>query len=114
MIIFTEVLQHGTLPWAAEHDRRSILWRYSPGNMSFHPSGYSVKEHSFQRHWSEHLHRWPAEWYEGLDEAGQSVLEPACKRQATAESRTLCIACRVSFVISALRFTNRPLRDGRL
>ena len=68
MIIFTEVLQHGTLPWTAEHDRRSILWRYSPGNMSFHPSGYSVKEHSFQRHWSEHLHRWPAEWYEGLDE----------------------------------------------
>ena len=69
--------------------------------MSFHPSGYSVKEHSFQRHWSEHLHHWPEEWYEGLDEAGQSVLEPACKRQATAESRTLCIACRVSFVISA-------------
>ena len=98
MIIFTEVLQHGPPPWTAEHDRRSILWRYSPGNMSFHPSGYSVKEHSFQRHWSEHLHHWPAAWYEGLDEAGQSVLEPACKRQATAESRTLCIACRVYFV----------------
>ena len=86
MIIFTEVLQHGTLPWTAEHDRRSILWRYSPGNMSFHPSGYSVKEHSFQRHWSEHLHHWPEEWYEGLDEAGQSVLEPACKRQDIAAS----------------------------
>ena len=58
--------------------------------MSFHPSGYSVKEHSFQRHWSEHLHRWPAEWYEGLDEAGQSVLEPACKRQAITASLGPC------------------------
>ena len=66
-----------TLPWTAEYDRRSILWRYSPGNMSFHPSGYSVKEHSFNLHWREHPHRWPASWYEGLDEAAQTVLEPA-------------------------------------
>ena len=45
--------------------------------MAFHPPGYSVKEHSFSRHWSEHVHHWPASWYEDLDPAGQAVLEPA-------------------------------------
>jgi hypothetical protein len=73
VIIFTENLQHGTLPWNAEHDRRSVLWRYSPGNLGFHPSGYSVEEDSFR---FEHSHRWPDEWMDGLSDAGLAVLEP--------------------------------------
>ena len=34
-IIFTEALTHGTLPWTAEHERRALLYRYTPGNMAF-------------------------------------------------------------------------------
>ncbi len=35
MIIFTEALAHGTMPWTADHQRRSILYKYSPGPMSW-------------------------------------------------------------------------------
>jgi Phytanoyl-CoA dioxygenase (PhyH) len=34
-IIFTEALTHGTLPWTAGHERRSILYKYSPGPLSY-------------------------------------------------------------------------------
>ena len=28
--VFTECLTHGTLPWTAEHERRSLIYRYNP------------------------------------------------------------------------------------
>jgi ectoine hydroxylase-related dioxygenase (phytanoyl-CoA dioxygenase family) len=34
-VIFTEALTHGTLPWRASHERRSILYKYSPGPISY-------------------------------------------------------------------------------
>ena len=34
-IIFTEALTHGTLPWTAPHERRALLYRYTPGHMAF-------------------------------------------------------------------------------
>ncbi|SVD94792.1 uncharacterized protein METZ01_LOCUS447646, partial [marine metagenome] len=34
-IIFTEALAHGTLPWTADHQRRSILFKYSPGPLTY-------------------------------------------------------------------------------
>ncbi|HCR18886.1 MAG TPA: hypothetical protein DIU35_15500 [Candidatus Latescibacteria bacterium] len=34
-IIFTEALTHGTMPWKASHDRRSILYKYSPGPLTY-------------------------------------------------------------------------------
>ncbi len=41
-LIFTETLTHGTLPWTAPHERRTLLYRYSAGVMlyskeSIHP-----------------------------------------------------------------------------
>jgi ectoine hydroxylase-related dioxygenase (phytanoyl-CoA dioxygenase family) len=46
-IIFTEALTHGTLPWRAGHERRSILYKYSPGMLAYSskyvPTG--VEEH---------------------------------------------------------------------
>ena len=30
-IFFTEALVHGTLPWRASHERRALLYKYSPG-----------------------------------------------------------------------------------
>ena len=34
-VIFTEALTHGTLPWTAQHERRALLYRYTPGHMAF-------------------------------------------------------------------------------
>tara|TARA_A100001037_G_C15106141_1_gene616549 strand:- start:205 stop:1008 length:804 start_codon:yes stop_codon:yes gene_type:complete len=34
-IIFTEALMHGTAPWTASHERRSILYKYSPGPLTY-------------------------------------------------------------------------------
>ncbi|MDA0710513.1 MAG: phytanoyl-CoA dioxygenase family protein [bacterium] len=34
-IIFTEALTHGTLPWTADHPRRSILYKYAPGPLTY-------------------------------------------------------------------------------
>ena len=34
-IIFTEALAHGTLPWTANHQRRSILYKYAPGTLTY-------------------------------------------------------------------------------
>jgi hypothetical protein len=45
-LVFTEALTHGTLPWKGSHERRTLLYRYAPGNMvygsepSIHPRGY--------------------------------------------------------------------------
>ena len=35
VLIFTEALTHGTLPWTAEHERRSLLFKYSPGHQAW-------------------------------------------------------------------------------
>ena len=34
-VIFTEALTHGTMPWTAEHQRRSILFKYAPGPLTY-------------------------------------------------------------------------------
>ena len=34
-VIFTEALAHGTLPWRAAHERRSMLYKYSPGPLTY-------------------------------------------------------------------------------
>ena len=30
VLIFTEALVHGTMPWTADHERRCLLYKYSP------------------------------------------------------------------------------------
>ncbi|MCY3665966.1 MAG: phytanoyl-CoA dioxygenase family protein [Gemmatimonadetes bacterium] len=44
-VIFTETLTHGTLPWTAEHERRALLYKFSPGTLSYgsgaHQTAYS-------------------------------------------------------------------------
>ena len=34
-LIFTEALVHGTMTWRAEHERRALLYKYSPGHSSW-------------------------------------------------------------------------------
>jgi ectoine hydroxylase-related dioxygenase (phytanoyl-CoA dioxygenase family) len=38
VIVFTEALTHGTLPWNAAHERRAMLYKYSPGAISYSSS----------------------------------------------------------------------------
>jgi len=35
LVIFTEALTHGTTPWWGDHERRSLLYKYSPGQQSW-------------------------------------------------------------------------------
>jgi Phytanoyl-CoA dioxygenase (PhyH) len=35
VIIFTEALIHGTAPWTADHERRVLLYKYSPGHSAW-------------------------------------------------------------------------------
>lgn len=40
-IIFTEAAVHGTLPWTSDSDRRTALFRFSPGNLAYMPHDWS-------------------------------------------------------------------------
>lgn len=35
VVVFTEALTHGTLPWRARHERLTLLYKYSPGHASW-------------------------------------------------------------------------------
>ena len=61
MVIFNEATLHGTLPWTAEHERRSLLYRYSPKYLHFAGGTYQTSQ---------------PEWVSELTEAQQAVLEP--------------------------------------
>ena len=62
-VLFTEALTHGTLPWTAEHERRALFYRYTPGHMAFvgryredgreHPGGtYPRPSHADADDWT--------------------------------------------------------------
>lgn len=61
MVIFNEATIHGTLPWRAQHQRRSLLYRYSPKYLHFAGGVYETNMPS---------------WVDELTEAQQAVLEP--------------------------------------
>jgi ectoine hydroxylase-related dioxygenase (phytanoyl-CoA dioxygenase family) len=35
VVVFTEALTHGTLPWQGAELRRTLLYKYSPGNSAY-------------------------------------------------------------------------------
>merc|ERR1740123_132530 len=59
VVFFSEATVHGALPWKAQHERRTILYRFSPAGNSYGRS-------------------WLPEWFDTSDctEAEQSVLLP--------------------------------------
>ena len=61
MVIFNEATLHGTLPWTAKHERRSLLYRYSPKYLHFAGGTYQTSQ---------------PKWVSELSEAQQVVLEP--------------------------------------
>jgi hypothetical protein len=58
VVVFTEALTHGTLPWFGDEQRRTLLYKYSPGN-----SAYSNVQ-------------WPAELVEACTERQRLLLQP--------------------------------------
>ncbi len=44
-ILFTEALIHGTAPWTAVHERRTLLYKYSPGFQSWSQARYDPDEY---------------------------------------------------------------------
>lgn len=62
VLIFTEALTHGTLPWTASHDRRALHYRFSPKCVQYGPGVHSILLPT---------------WADDLTEAQRAVLEPA-------------------------------------
>lgn len=60
VVIFTEAVTHGSLPWTAAHQRRTVLFRMSPGNLAY-ATGYNP---------------WPQEMLTDLTPEQRAVLEP--------------------------------------
>ena len=42
VVIFTETLTHGTLPWNARHQRRALLYKFSPGFQAYSQGAHQV------------------------------------------------------------------------
>jgi ectoine hydroxylase-related dioxygenase (phytanoyl-CoA dioxygenase family) len=61
LLIFNEATTHGTLPWTAAHERRTLMYRFSPKYLHF-AGGYYRCE--------------PPAWVQELTEAQRAVLEP--------------------------------------
>ena len=45
LIIFTEALMHGTRSWTANHERRALLYKYSPGHSSWSQTYYCPEDY---------------------------------------------------------------------
>lgn len=61
ILIFNEATLHGTLPWRAAHQRRALLYRYSPRYLHY-AGGYNTTS--------------LPEWASELTDAQRAVLEP--------------------------------------
>ena len=57
-ILFTEATTHGTLPWTADHERRTLFLKYSPHSTSWSADYYDADD------------------FEGLTERQRAILEP--------------------------------------
>lgn len=42
VLFFTEALMHGTMPWRAKHERRALLYKYSPGHSTWAKEYYDL------------------------------------------------------------------------
>jgi ectoine hydroxylase-related dioxygenase (phytanoyl-CoA dioxygenase family) len=59
LLIFTEATVHGTQPWTSDQERRSFLFKYSPGHSAWWNDFYNPDE------------------YSGLSEQQKRIMEPA-------------------------------------
>jgi ectoine hydroxylase-related dioxygenase (phytanoyl-CoA dioxygenase family) len=61
LVIFNECTTHGTLPWTADHERRSLFYRYTPKYLHYTGGVYEASMPN---------------WVSELTEAQQAVLQP--------------------------------------
>ena len=47
-LFFTEALIHGTAPWKASHERRALLYKFSPGHSAWSQKYYSPDDYPFE------------------------------------------------------------------
>ena len=59
-LIFSEATLHGTLPWSAAHQRRTIIYRFAPAGSAY-GRGY--------------LPSWPDAFVDGMSAAQRAVME---------------------------------------
>ncbi len=45
VLFFTEAVIHGTMPWRAAHQRRSLLYKYSPGHSAWAGTYYDISKY---------------------------------------------------------------------
>uniref|UniRef100_A0A7S0IN47 Phytanoyl-CoA dioxygenase family protein n=1 Tax=Calcidiscus leptoporus TaxID=127549 RepID=A0A7S0IN47_9EUKA len=60
-LLFSEAVLHGTLPWRAAHQRRTVIYRFAPAGSAY-GRGY--------------LPHWPAAALDGMSDAQRAVLQP--------------------------------------
>lgn len=56
-IMFTEALTHGTWPWTADHERRGVFLKYTPGHMAYSGDYPKVADVPEDCDWSERARR---------------------------------------------------------
>ena len=66
-ILFSEATTHGTLPWCGRHQRRALLYKFSPGHHAHNPGQHLVMEQLPQ-------------WVQDMTEAQRQVLAPPHQR----------------------------------
>ena len=52
-LIFTEALVHGTRKWTAEHERRALLYKFSPGFQAYSAGVHQISYPDFVEDMSE-------------------------------------------------------------
>jgi hypothetical protein len=66
-VIFTETLTHGTLPWKGKHERRAVLYKFSPGFQAYSGGAHEIS--------------YP-DYIEDMNEAERAVMEaPSIRRR---------------------------------
>mmetsp|Transcript_57639 Transcript_57639/g.100873 ORF Transcript_57639/g.100873 Transcript_57639/m.100873 type:complete len:362 (+) Transcript_57639:73-1158(+) len=60
VLIFTEAVLHGTLPWTADHQRRTVIYRFAPAGSAY------------GRGW---LPQWPETFLDGMTPVQLAVME---------------------------------------
>ena len=53
VIIFPEALVHGTTPWKAAHERRALLYKFSPGFQAYSAGVHQISYPDFVEDMSE-------------------------------------------------------------
>ena len=65
VLIFTEALTHGTLPWKPKHQRRSILYRFIPGSSAYMAAYGGIRRAPI----------WPAAMTDGMTDGNEELYQ---------------------------------------